>query len=111
MPRTLRLSLSLAFVCLLATAAALPAGAAIEPCSCEYCLENIDAKCKPPGGGVASCSALIRSGACLDHFDAGTALQSRPETARILDLETLPDVSVEEPEAPEVDAEAPAPCR
>lgn len=51
---------------LLALAPAALLAAAPEPCSCEYCLENLEAKCRlPDGSGVASCAALVRSGACL----------------------------------------------
>ena len=91
MPRTLRVTLALTFACLVAVAAALPAAAAIEPCSCEYCLENIDAKCKPPGGGVASCAALIRSGACLLTTAAApdAGVETDAETGEALDLDRL----------------------
>lgn len=51
------------------TLALLPVTAWAGPhpeCTCEFCVENPDAKCRPPGGGVANCITLIRSGACLD---------------------------------------------
>lgn len=104
MPTTLRVTLALTFACLVAVAAALPAAAAIEPCSCEYCLENIDAKCKPPGGGVASCASLIRSGACL--LTTAAAPDAGVESGEALDLDRLVEPSAEPAMTTATDLEA-----
>lgn len=61
-----------ALALLLVLSPAVLSAAAPEPCSCEYCLANLDAKCRPPGGGIASCAALVRSGACLGPSPASS---------------------------------------
>lgn len=74
----------------------LPALAVAGPhpdCTCEFCLENIGAKCTPPGGGVASCSSLIIAGVCLGQFTStGTAA---PEMGEEVQPQPLDAVEVE----------------
>lgn len=73
---TPRLSPSQRIALVLLALAAVPALALAGPhpdCTCEFCLENPGAKCTPPGGGVAGCISLIRSGVCLGQLAGGVA--------------------------------------